>query len=251
MLSTFAIEKSAAVIVLTLVRKAAPLYGNPFILTEQEIQQMNILHVCANPKPVEQSTSKQLAARFFGKLLELSPDVELNNVDLYQDKPPYYSNDLFRRMWMPVDDPAYEPSRAEEAAANYTQKQTDELKKTDVLVLTMPMWNFSAPGVMKAWMDQILAPGFLFEITDEGNQPLHNIKTLILLVASGGIYKEGDRRDALSPQIETAFGFIGIHDIRVAWADGQRTHEAAARRELAFDAAEELAEELAEEIAEG
>lgn len=215
---------------------------------------MNILHVCANPKPVEQSVSKQLAARFFGKLMELNPDVELNNIDLYQDKPPYYSNDLYRRMWNPVFDPTYEPSKAEEAAMNYAQKQIDELKKADILVLTMPMWNFSAPGVMKSWMDQVLAPGFLFEITEDGPKPLHNITAVVLLVSSGGIYKEDDPRDALTRQITAAFGFIGITDIRIAWADGQNPlffSDGEVRREMAFDAAEELAEELAEEAAEG
>lgn len=215
---------------------------------------MNVLHVCANPKPVEQSVSKQLAARFFGKLLELNPDVELNNMDLYQDKPPYYSNDLYRRMWNPVFDPAYEPSKAEEAAINYARKQVDELKKADVLVLTMPMWNFTVPAVMKAWMDQVIAPGLTFELTEEGPKPLHNITCVVLLVASGGIYKEDDDRDALTRQVRAAFGFIGISDIRIAWADGQNPlffSDSEARRELAFDAAEELAEELAEEAAEG
>lgn len=211
---------------------------------------MNILHVCANPKPTEESVSKQLAARFFGKLMELNPDVELNNVDLYQEKPPYYTNDLYRRMWYPVFDEAYEPSKAEEAAANYANKQVEAFKAADVLVLTMPMWNFSAPGVMKAWMDQVLAPGKVFELTDEGPKPLHNITKLVLLVASGGVYKEDDERDALSRQVRTAFGFVGINDIRIAWADGQNTlfnSDSEVRREMAFDAAEELAEDLAEE----
>lgn len=215
---------------------------------------MNILHVCANPKPIELSVSKQLAARFFGKLMELNPDVELNNVDLYQDKPPYYSNDLYRRCWMPVFDSAYEPTKAEEAAMNYAQKQAEQLKQADVLVLTMPMWNFTVPGVMKAWMDQILAPGLTFELSDAGPKPLHNITTLVLLVASGGIYKEDDPRDALTRQVRAAFGFIGISDIRIAWADGQNPlffSDGEVRREMAFDAAEEIAEELAEEAAEG
>lgn len=213
---------------------------------------MNVLHVCANPKPVEQSVSKQLAARFFGKLMELNPDVQLNNVDLYQDKPPYYTNDLYRRMWMPVLDPAYEPSKAEEAAMNYAQKQVDELKKADVLVLTTPMWNFSVPAVMKAWMDQVLSPGLLFDMTEDGPVPKHNITAIVLLVASGGVYKENDERDALSAQVRASFGFIGISDIRIAWADGQNPvffNDSAVRRDLAFEAAEELAEELADEAA--
>jgi len=215
---------------------------------------MNILHVCANPKSTEESISKQLAARFFGKLMELNPDVELNNVDLYQEKPPYYTNDLYRRMWNPVFDEAYEPSKAEEAAANYAKKQAELFKKADVLVLTMPMWNFSAPGVMKAWIDQTLSPGLIFDLTEDGPKPLHNITTLVLLVASGGVYKEDDECDALSHQIRAAFGFVGINDMRIAWADGQNSilnHDCEVRRELAFEAAEELAEDLAGESIQG
>lgn len=215
---------------------------------------MNILHVCANPKPIEQSVSKQLAARFFGKLMELNPDVELNNVDLYQDKPPYYSNDLYRRCWMPVFEPGYEPSKAEESATNYAQKQVELFKQADILVLTMPMWNFTVPGVMKAWMDQVLSPGMTFDVSSEGPKPLHNITTIILLVASGGVYKEDDERDSLTRQVRAAFGFIGINDIRIAWADGQNPlffNDSEVRRETAFEAAEELAEELAEESAAG
>jgi len=211
---------------------------------------MNILHVCANPKSTEESVSKQLAARFFGKLMEINPDVELSNVDLYQEKPPYYTNDLYRRMWNPVFDETYEPSKAEEAAANYATKQAELFKAADVLVLTMPMWNFSAPGVMKAWIDQTLSPGLVFELTEDGPKPLHNITSLVLLVASGGVYKEDDERDALSTQIRAAFGFVGISDIRVAWADGQNpitNSDCEVRRDMAFEAAEELAEDLAEE----
>jgi FMN-dependent NADH-azoreductase len=215
---------------------------------------MNILHVCANPKPVEQSVSKQLAARFFGKLLELNPDVELNNIDLYQDKPPYFSNDLYRRTWNPVFDPAYVPSKAEDAAMNYAQKQVDELKKADVLVLTMPMWNFGIPAVMKAWMEQVLSPGLLYDLSEDGPKPTHNITSIVLLATSGDVFKEEDARDALTSQVRAAFGYIGITDIRIAWADGQNPlffSDCALRRDMAFDAAEELAEELAEEAVEG
>ena len=213
---------------------------------------MNILHVCANPKPTEESISKQLAARFFGKLLDLNPDVELNNIDLYQEKPPYYSNELRRRMWNPIfDEEVYEPSKAEEAAAHYAKKQANELKKADILVLTMPMWNFSVPSIMKAWIDQVISPGQVFELSDEGSvKALHNITRVILLVASGGTYMEDDDRDALTRQVRATFSFIGISDIRMAWADGQNTllfSDGEIRREMAFDAAEELAEELAEE----
>jgi FMN-dependent NADH-azoreductase len=211
---------------------------------------MNVLHVCANPKPTEESVSKQLAAAFFGKLIELKQDVELVNVDLYDEKPPFYSYELYKRAWYPVFDESYEPSKVEEMAMNYASKQAESFNQADVLVLTMPMWNFTVPAIMKAWMDQILCPGLTFSISkEEGIRPLHKIKSIVLLVSSGGVYKEDDDRDALTRQVRSAFGFIGIEDIEVVWAEGQNplffnNHEE--NKAIAIEAAAEIAEDIAE-----
>ena len=211
---------------------------------------MNVLHVCANPKPTEESVSKQLAAAFFGKLIELKPEVELVNVDLYDEKPPFYSYELYKRAWYPVFDEGYEPSKVEEMAINYASKQAEAFNEADVLVLTMPMWNFSVPAIMKAWMDQILSPGMTFSISKEdGMKPLHKVKSIVLLVASGGVYKEDDERDALTRQVRSAFGFIGIEDLEVVWAEGQNplffdNHEE--NKAIGIEAAAEIAEDIAD-----
>ena len=211
---------------------------------------MNVLHVCANPKPTEESVSKQLASAFFGKLIELKPEVELVNVDLYDEKPPFYSYELYKRVWYPVFDESYEPSKVEEMAINYASKQAEAFNEADVLVLTMPMWNFSVPAIMKAWMDQILSPGMTFSISKEdGIKPLHKVKSIVLLVASGGVYKEDDERDALTRQVRSAFGFIGIEDLEVVWAEGQNplffdNHEE--NKAIAIEAATEIAEDIAD-----
>ena len=211
---------------------------------------MNVLHVCANPKPTEESVSKQLAAAFFGKLIELKPEVELVNVNLYDEKPPFYSYELYKAAWYPVFDDTYEPSKVEEMAMNYASKQAELFNEADVLVLTMPMWNFSVPAIMKAWMDQVLCPGLTFSISkEEGIKPLHKVKSVVLLVSSGGVYKEGDERDALSRQVRHAFGFIGIDDIEVVWAEGQNplffdNHEE--NKAMAIEAGAEIPEDTAE-----
>ncbi len=211
---------------------------------------MNVLHVCANPKPTEESVSKQLAAAFFAKLIELRPDVELVNVDLYDEKPPFYSYELFKRAWYPVFDENYEPSKVEEMALNYATKQADMFNKADVLVLTMPMWNFTVPAIMKAWIDQVLTPGLTFSISrEDGIKPLHQVKSIVLLVASGGIYKEGDERDALTSEVRAAFGFVGIDELEIVWAEGQNplffdNHDE--NKAIAIEAASEIAEDIAE-----
>jgi FMN-dependent NADH-azoreductase len=211
---------------------------------------MNILHVCANPKPTEEAISKQLASAFFGKLIELKPEVELINVDLYDEKPPFFSYELYKRVWYPVFNSEYEPNKAEEMSTNYADAQIEKFNDADILVLTMPMWNYSVPAIMKAWIDQVLLPGKTFSINkEEGINGLHKIKRIVLLVSSGAAYKEDDDRDALSRQIRHAFEFVGINDIDVVWAEGQNPmffDNAEESKSFAIEAAIEAAEDIAE-----
>lgn len=208
---------------------------------------MNVLHVIGNPRPVEESVSKQLATAFFSKLLELNPDVTVNNIDLYQDPPPYISLDAYHRIYNPLANPAYTPSKAEESAISYAKAQAELLCQADVLVLTMPMWAGGPPAIMKAWLDQVVQPGLAFDVGPDGVKPRHQLGKIILLVASGDVYKEGDDRDGLTPIIRNTFGFIGVTDIEVAWADGQDPNfhdDGADRKQTALEMAEELAEEV-------
>ncbi len=209
---------------------------------------MNVLHVIANPRPIEESASKQLAAAFFGKLLELNPDVTVNNVDLYQEPPPFLSLDAYTRIYKPLSDPSYTPSKAEENAIGYAKRHSEVLRQSDVLVLTMPMWSGGPPAIMKAWLDQVLQPEMMFTMDAEGIHPLHQLRKVVLLISSGDVYKENDPRDGLLPIVRGAFVFVGVTDIEIAWADGQDPkmfpdHDE--RKQTAVEMTEELAEEIA------
>jgi FMN-dependent NADH-azoreductase len=210
---------------------------------------MNVLHVIANPRPIEESVSKQLATAFFAKLLEKNPDVTVNNVDLYQEPPPYLSLEAYRRLYSPLTNPGYTPSKAEEEAIRYAKGQAEALCQADVLVLTMPMWAGGPPAIMKAWLDQVIQPGLAYELVNGTIKPTHQLRKIILLVASGDVYKEGDDRDGLTPIVRNTFGFVGVTDIDVAWADGQDANfhnDGEDRKQAAIEMAEELAEEVSE-----
>lgn len=210
---------------------------------------MNILHICANPRPIAESTSKQIAASFFAKLAELNPDINVTNVDLYHNEPPFVSNEALRYFWAPLYQENYQPSNAEKKAAAYALHQTTVLKEADVLVLTMPMWCNSMPAIMKAWLDQVIVPGQLFSYGPEGVTPMHKLQRVVLLISSGGIFKENDPEDGLTPALRATFSFIGVTEIAIAWADGQdKAHhvDADTRKNLALESALEIAEELAE-----
>lgn len=212
---------------------------------------MNILHVCANPKPTEESASKQMAAAFFASLVNQCPDFEVTNIDLYQTPPPYLSYEEYRALWYPVFVKDYKVTNAEQKTTNYAKEHGALVNNADLLVITTPMWNYSLPAILKAWIDQVITPGIMFTIDANGVKPLHKIKQIILLAASGGVYKEEDPRDCLSAQIKAAFGFVGIEDISIAWADGQNPfffQDSQVRKEAAIEAAQELAEDIASEI---
>lgn len=210
---------------------------------------MNILHVIANPRPAETSCSKKLALEFFTTLTEKNPDVVVNNIDLYQNKPPYVSAEAMNYFWSPVTDPSYIPTKAEETAANYSNNNAQSLVDADVVVLTLPVWLNSMPSILKAWLDQVIVPGKMFNFGPGGIVPTHHLRTVVLLVSSDQVYKEGDVLDGLTPAIRAIFGFIGVDDIQIAWADGQdsaRHFDSAERFEMAAEAAREIAEEVAE-----
>lgn len=208
---------------------------------------MNVLHVCADPKPTEESVTKQMATKFFSKMIDLNPSMEMENVDLYEEKPPFYTYALYQRMWKPIFEEDYKPSKEEDAAIHYAKRETERFNSADVLVLTAPMWNSGIPAILKAWIDQVIAPNLTFQVTGEAPKPLHRIKTVVLLTSSGETYDENDERDAVTPAIRTPFQSIGVDEIQIAWADGQdvlKNSDSELRRTLAMEFVEEIAEDV-------
>lgn len=182
---------------------------------------MNVLHVVANPKPLAEAHSKQLAEAFFKALKAGKPGVAMTEVDLYSNPPPFYNYEAYRHFWYPAYDAAYKPTDQEKAAVKYAMAQGDLVKKADVLVLTTPMWNFGMPAILKAWLDQVIAPSLTFSMGPGGPKPLHKIRKVVVLASSGGAYAAGDLRDGVRNGVTAAMGFMGIGDVDVVWSEGQ------------------------------
>jgi len=210
---------------------------------------MNVLHICANPRPVQESVSKQLATAFFMRLAERNPDINVTNVDLYQSPPPFLTLPAFRAIWQPVVEEGYKPTTGEYNATAYSRQHIEQLKQAEVLVLTMPMWNFSMPAIMKAWLDQIIVPNGAFAFENGAVTPLHHLQKVVLLISSADAFKEDDPRDGLTRELRATFEYIGVQDISIAWADGQYGREAddsAERKGIATETAQDIADEIAD-----
>ena len=98
----------------------------------------------------------------------------------------------------------------------------DEFLAADTVVIGAPMYNFTLPTQLKAWIDRIVVAGRTFRYTENGPEGLAKGKRVIVALARGGIYDAGSPAAALE-HLETylrgVFNFIGIEPEFVA-ADG-------------------------------
>lgn len=89
----------------------------------------------------------------------------------------------------------------------------DEFLAADTVVIGAPMYNFSLPTQLKAWIDRLMVAGRTFRYTAEGPEGLVKDKRVIIALARGGFYDAGSPAGALE-HVETylkgLFGFIGL-----------------------------------------
>jgi FMN-dependent NADH-azoreductase len=98
----------------------------------------------------------------------------------------------------------------------------DEFLAADTIVIGAPMYNFTLPTQLKAWLDRILIAGKTFRYTENGPEGLANGKRVVIALARGGFYDQGSPASALEhlkTYLNGVFNFIGIEPEFVA-ADG-------------------------------
>ena len=98
----------------------------------------------------------------------------------------------------------------------------EEFQAADVVVIGAPMYNFTLPSQLKAWIDRIVIAGKTFHYTANGPEGLAKGKRVIIALARGGFYNEGSPAAALEyleSYLTSVFNFIGIEPEFVA-ADG-------------------------------
>jgi len=103
-------------------------------------------------------------------------------------------------------------------ALAFSDELAAELQNTDVLVIGVPIYNFSIPAALKAWIDMICRARLTFRYTENGPEGLLNGKKAYLVVATGGV-PVGSPMDFATPYLKHALAFVGITDIELIAAD--------------------------------
>jgi len=178
---------------------------------------MQLLHI-DSAITGEQSVSRELTARIVGAWQASHPGTSVQYLDLAAQAPSHLSSDSLG-------------FRTGQAAATELQRQENIVSEAlvsqflaaDVIVVGAPLYNFSIPSQLKAWIDRIAQTGRTFKYTDKGPVGLAGGKTVIVASSRGGVYSTSEGGQAMEHQesyLKVVFGFFGITDVRFVRAEG-------------------------------
>ena len=115
--------------------------------------------------------------------------------------------------------PEEERSEAQRRKLAFSDELVQELMAADILVIGAPIYNFSVPASLKAWIDMIARVRLTFRYTENGPVGLLEGKKAYVLTPSGGV-PVGSPVDFATPYLRHALGFVGITDVHIVGAQG-------------------------------
>ncbi|MGX1174800.1 FMN-dependent NADH-azoreductase [Pseudomonas sp. R151218B TE3479] len=104
--------------------------------------------------------------------------------------------------------------------ADLSTETMAEFQAADALVIAAPMYNFSIPTQLKAWIDRIAVAGQTFRYTEAGFEGLCGGKKLVIVSTAGGVHAGQPSGAGHEDYLKVMFGFLGITDIEFVRAEG-------------------------------
>ncbi len=168
---------------------------------------MNILHIDSSPRG-ERSHSRALTHAFVEQLKASHSDLSVSYRDLGHAPVPHVDEAWIKSAY---SDPS-ERTDVDKQAIAFSDELVDELLAADIIVLGAPMYNFSIPSTLKAYIDQVVRVGRTFTYPDYEGLATGK-KMFILCARGGGGYAPGEPMhdsNFQDPYFKTIFGLIGI-----------------------------------------
>ena len=99
-----------------------------------------------------------------------------------------------------------------------SEKLVAELKSADILLISAPVYNFSIPSQLKAWLDHVARARMTFRYTENGPEGLLKNKKAYVVMSSGGT-ELGSEIDFAWRYLKHMLAFMGIEDVALVAAD--------------------------------
>lgn len=201
---------------------------------------MNTLLVI-NSSPRRSSVSRRLVRRVTDDWKASHANGRVIERDLAAETLPFLTDSWIQASYTPTA----ERTAGQRQILELSDTLIEELMAADLIVLGVPMHNFSIPASLKAWIDLITRAGKTFSYGDTGPKGLiPSDKKVMVVVTRGGVYGAGAPADFQVPYLRHMLAFIGLTDVTVVEADRQAFGNDAAQQ--AVDKAVEKLSSLGE-----
>lgn len=173
---------------------------------------LRVLHVNASGR-YEGSVTRELSARFVEALHARTDVLQVQERDAAAGLP------FIDADWIGANfTPAEQRSDTQQRVLALSNALVQELVDADILVIAAPVYNFSVPASLKAWIDLVARAGLTFRYTENGPVGLLTGKKAFVVLASGGT-PIGSDIDFASGYLRHVLGFLGIEDVTLIAAD--------------------------------
>ena len=166
---------------------------------------MKILHIDSSIQGAGSAT-RELTREIVARLKATRPDAQIIYRDLVAEELSHFSQAAFKR--------------SDELEAARNTAVLEEFLAADVLVIGAPLYNFSIPTQLKAWVDRIVIAGRTFRYTERGPEGLAGGKQVIVAVARGGVYEAGSPAEFGESYLKFVLDFLGMRDVTFVRAEG-------------------------------
>lgn len=199
---------------------------------------LKVLEVSASARRTG-SVSRQWSAAVIEGLKEAGSEISLKVRDLADGVP------LIDEAWIAANfTPPEQRTDAQAAALSLSDRLIAELQEADLIVIGAPVYNFSIPASLKAWIDLVTRARVTFQYTEKGPEGLLKGKRAVIVVASGGV-KPGSPADFATGYLKFLLAFIGVTDVSIIAADQLAYDADGAAKRAASDLSSALSSLLA------
>jgi FMN-dependent NADH-azoreductase len=178
---------------------------------------MDLLHIDSSVLGAN-SASRALSAEIVERQRVLHPGLSVTHRDLAADSALHLS---------PAHLAASQGGAVNDALLGADIKKgggyLEELIAADIVVIGAPMYNFSIPSQLKAWIDRVVVAGKTFRYGANGAEGLLSNKKVFIASSRGNVYAPGSPAAALEHHenyLTGVLGFIGLTDVTVVRAEG-------------------------------
>jgi len=181
-----------------------------------------ILYINGNPQAEDLSYSRRVGNYWIEQKAKIS-DTSIEVFNIYEEYVPLIDQDVLSA-WAELRNGLdfSQLSQEQQVKVGRMGQILAKFKEADEYVFVTPLWNFSLPPMLKAFIDNVLIAGETFKYTDQGPVGLLEGKEATIILASGGVFSQGPAAGMEHGvnYLETVLGFMGIPSPKVLRVEG-------------------------------